>query len=125
MASGLVVQSGPDVTARDLELRFESEAMRHNLVKYESQHVFTDQFTFAEDPVVFLLRDPSDAEQVYFANTSNDSMTKMGLARKLEILHGLQRVDAWKHMSKASPPYTGGRGSPPTILGLAIYQVPK
>ena len=74
----------------------EATFLDHTLVRFEHQRETAD----AEDPIVFSLRNPNDAEQMMWDGKSLPEMPKMALARCLEVLHGRNRTECFNTMSK-------------------------
>ena len=85
-----------DASARKLELMFEATFLDHTLVRFEHQRETAD----AEDPFVFNLTNPNNAEKMMWDGKSLPEMQKMALARRLEVLHGRNRMEFFNSMSK-------------------------
>lgn len=82
-------------TARDVELALEASFLHHSLVRLDSVRE-----TSADDPFVFSLSNPLDAERLFWDETPLDAMTKMGLARRLEMEQGQNRLRVFNDMTK-------------------------
>jgi hypothetical protein len=77
----------PDDTTRAVELKHESMFMRHGLVHYQSL-LSTD----AEHPWNFVLSTPTNVETRIFNSRGIADLTKMALARHLQLLEGTSDV---------------------------------
>ena len=95
-AAGWMLPVAVDASAREVELMLEATFLDHTLVRFEHQRETAD----AEDPFVFSLRNPNDAEQMMWDGKSLPEMPKMALARRLEVLHGRNRMECFNSMSK-------------------------
>ena len=95
-AAGWMPPVAVDASAREVELMLEATFLDHTLVRFEHQQETAD----AEDPFVFSLRNPNDAEQMMWDGKSLPEMPKMALARRLEVLHGRNRMECFNSMSK-------------------------
>ena len=84
-------------TARDVELLLEADFMSKSLGRYDSIRE-----TAADGPFVFALESPIDAELRYFDETPLDALTKMALARKLELQQGCDRMQVYNENTKQS-----------------------
>lgn len=92
-AAGAFPTIAVDDTERDVELKQEASFMRYELVRYTSVRVGTEGM-----PWHYYLSDPVDAEVVYFHFRDAADITKMCLARTIQIRDGLtdaQRTLAW------------------------------
>ena len=98
-AAGHHVQVQPNESARSVEVRLEATIFDHNVVRYVHKqlphHIYDDVYCFA-------LSEPSDAEHVYWNRTPLADHNKMGLARRLEVMHGVDRLHAYQHMNKTA-----------------------
>ena len=95
-AAGWMPPVAVDASAREVVLMLGSTFLDHTLVRFEHQR----ETAHAEDPFVFSLRNPNDAEQMMWDGTSLPEMPKMALARRLEVLHGRNRMECFNSMSK-------------------------
>ena len=96
-AAGHVVPTNDCEPARYVELKCEAVFLDFRLTRYEHNRLID---VFDGDPYVFELCEPSDAEHFCWAHTPLDSMSKMGLARRLEVMHGRNRLEAYRGLSK-------------------------
>ena len=94
-AAGWMPPVAVDASAREVELMLEATFLDRTLVRFEHQRETAD----AEDPFVFSLRNPNDAEQMMWGGKSLPEMPKMALARRLEVLHGRNRMECYNSMS--------------------------
>ena len=98
-AAGYNPPARPNDTARAVEIALESSVFDHNVLRYAHRRLQNEAHA---DAYTFLLHEPADAEQVFWTKTALSDMTKMALARRLEVMHGVNRLDAWRSMNKAS-----------------------
>ena len=92
----------PDVlageSARDVEVKLETHFLDHDLLAFKSERMFGSS---PGDEWTYCLSDPAPAETVYQDTVPLADMTKMCLARRLELSGGPPRFNSWGHMSKA------------------------
>ena len=120
-AAGFTLSVGVDDTARQVELALEATVMDHCLVRFH--HVRETAAT--DDPFVFTLSEPHDAEQVFWGETEPAALTKIGLARRAEVQWGMNRAHLYANMDKVQlvhmfdpdfvPPAPKGRGEGPGV----------
>ena len=73
----------PNASARDVEIELESTFLDYGLVEYESKLIPLEECFWRYE-----LREPKDAEALYFGRTPTHSLTKLGLARRLHNIDG-------------------------------------
>ena len=86
-----------DATARAIELALESRFLDYSLTRFEHRR----EIDVEEDPFVFTLTNPVDAEQIMWGERKIEDFTKMALARRLEVCHGQNRLECYNTMTKA------------------------
>ena len=101
-AAGKYVDTSPNDTARDTEVKLEACIMDCALVRYDHSRLHASDDHFDGDPFVFELTAPSDAEEVFWASKPIGDHTKMALARRLEIVQGDDRVTLWRNLRKSA-----------------------
>jgi len=95
----------PDLDAamapRDVELLIESNALDHGLVTYASRHINLED---AHNPRTFELTSEDDAEGAHWRTPSGGSLTKMTIARRLQLRDNLDdaRRDAIYELTRES-----------------------
>ena len=95
-AAGFAPGAAADASARELELAFESSFMGHGLMRY--QHV--RETSAEEDPYVFALSGPEDAELAFLNERPVQELPKIALARWLELEKGWGRNEAFNTSTK-------------------------
>ena len=98
-AAGCYPTASDTATAREVEIELEAKFMDYSLVVFTHTRMADEHF---DDPFTFHLSNPSNAEHVHWADLDLPEMTKMGLARKLEVAKGFDRANAWKTLSKSA-----------------------
>ena len=117
--TGCYIPTPADATARDREIALENVFFEHDLTTFDSSLV--ESGDIHADPFRFRLSSPADAEDHYRGTIAVEQMTKMALARKLEVTQGMDRWEAWRGMSKLgllvalNPAYVAP--APPVLAG--------
>ena len=94
-AAGHFPPAAHDATPRDVELRLEKDFLDFFLVRLKSQHVPFD----SSRPWSFMLSEPVDIEEYFIARTPVEDLSKIALARQLQLREGLndeQRNQRWQ-----------------------------
>jgi hypothetical protein len=92
-----------DATERSVELLHERHFLEHNLVTYDSVRARTQACPWAFSLVPD--SDAADIEDAFFEDREFQGITKMAMARVLQLRHGLssdERDDLWKRRTKPS-----------------------
>jgi len=120
-AAGANVPSPANASARDLELAFETEVLKCGVMRYDSR-------PFHEDPTVkwaFVLTDTNlGIEQELYDRTEVEDMTKMAIARSLQLRDGLSddgRDKLWRLSWMA---LAAGLWAPPAVVLAAVAAAP-
>ena len=124
-AAGCFPTASDSATAREVEIELEAKYMDHSLTIFNHRRSSSDHF---DDPFTFHLNNPTDAEASLWASVAMEDLTKMGLARRLEVTHGENRASAWRNLSKLAlllaldptyvpPPPAKGKGK---VVGKAV-----
>ena len=93
-AAGYYPNTGPDDTPAILEAKYEEKFLSLEPLHYDSQHIATE-----DDPWGFVLSNPVDLEMHCFQNRPVNDLTKMALARKLQLADGTDdalRAKRWQ-----------------------------
>ena len=98
-AAGFVLHVSVNDTARQVEIALEQGFVNHDLLRFQHKRVPSD-LDEEGDPFVFLLSGPADAEQVFWVHTQLCDLTKMGLARRLEVEQGRNRLTCYSDLDK-------------------------
>ena len=97
-AAGFHPPVGPEATEREVELLHEQAFLQHGVLLYTSERVGD-----SSNPWSFVLSEPRDPEDDFIETRPQHALTKMGLARSLQVRDGLtdkQRDDMWSKLSK-------------------------
>ena len=95
-AAGFTLPVQDQDSARDVELALEATFMEHWLVRFEHSR----ETSAGEDPFIFTLTNPNDAEKLLWGETPPQELTKMGLARRAEVERGMNRKECYANMDK-------------------------
>ena len=83
--------------ARDVEIAMEEMYAFVPREVWASEHLVGE-----EEPHTWLLKDPESAEEKYLQETGAEHLTKMALARLLELRQGADRRRSWQRLSVAA-----------------------
>lgn len=121
-AAGAIAPSPSNASARDLEFALEKEVLTCGVTRYESRH-------FHEDPTVkwayVLTNSCAGIEQEFYDTTEIEDMTKMAIARSLQLRDGLSddsRDKLWRLDWEA---LAAGLWAPPAVVHAAVASAPK
>ena len=88
-----------NATARDVELLHESMILGHDAMSHTTTRIYDE-----DHPWLYKLSDPTLLEEHYIAVTPMDELTKMGIARQIQLLRDLTdaaRNDLWANTKAA------------------------
>ena len=91
VAAGLHAPSPPGQTPAELEIQVENLYRDHSRVRFTHGHL-----PDVLDPHRYLLQDPEDCEQTYLEQTPMPELTKLALARALELRGDGSAHEIWK-----------------------------
>lgn len=97
-AAGDHVAAAPTDSARDVELTLERRLVNHQVVRFHSERVSNDAI-LTDYPWAFILTSPIDFETVFIQTRQINELTKMSLARQIQLnesLTGDQRDKLWE-----------------------------
>ena len=89
-AAGFYPPLDPNATLRAVELAHEAQSLSHDIIRFSSKRVADP-----DHPWWFVLSDPTDIEEYFFASKQYVDHTKMVLARMLQLRGG--ETDAWRN----------------------------
>jgi hypothetical protein len=87
-AAGDHVAAAPTDSARDVELTLERRLVNHQVVRFHSERVSNDAI-LTDYPWAFILTSPIDFETVFIQTRQINELTKMSLARQIQLNESL------------------------------------